>query len=112
MEVTCLILSVLAVLGAVGSAFFSRSSKPSSRFLSQFSDDTERLKEDWKAFRRQMLAEWEEAHHKLRSIAGRIDRQKRTDKAEAAGEAPPDGVMEDPVAAINRAFLRQRGINL
>jgi hypothetical protein len=73
----------------------------------------ESQQEDWKAFKRQMLAEWEEAHHKLRSIAGRIDRQKRTDKEAAGEEAPSNGVPEgDPIAAINRAFIRSRGINL
>lgn len=110
MEVTCLVLSILAILGAIGSAWFSRSLKPSSVPWEAFSD---RLQDEWRTFRRQMLEEWENSHHKLRSIAGRIDRQRRTDKEgqpEKEDESgPPPGTLD--IAAFNRAMLRSRGVN-
>lgn len=110
MEVTCLVLSILALVVATGSAWFLRSRKPSSAHLEAFSD---RLQDEWRTFRRQMLDEWENNHHKLRSIAGRIDRQQRKEKEnqseEEASPAAPGAPMD--IAAFNRAMLRSRGVN-
>lgn len=113
MEVLCLVLSVLAVLVSLGSLSFFRSSRPSLTSLKEFSETLEEFRGEFKRFKREIGDEWEAADHRLRSIAGRIDRARRKD----AKEQPADGEGEQPgepldEAAINRALLRSRGINL
>jgi hypothetical protein len=111
MEVTCLVLSILAVLGQIGFVwyfrFWVRSLKPSE-------DTSEALREEWASFRRAMQLEWDETYQKMRSIAGRIDRSKREIK-DGKGQSPSwDGVPEapplPPEILANRAMLAKRGM--
>ena len=115
MEVTCLVFSTLALAIAIGSAWYSRSSRQSLGSSTEFSEKLEAFQDQWRSFKRQMMDEWESTDHKLRSIAGRIDRAKR--EAKKNGQEPLDGDEEVAPgsvdeAAINRAILRARGVNL
>lgn len=108
-------LGVLSCL--LGSVSFWRSSKLSS-VLSEAS--LEKLVEENRSFKRNMTGEWEDAYHKLRSMAGRLDRLKRTMKEAEPEAEPPEpfpangqGAGSAPsLAELNRQMLRARGINL
>src|SRR5512139_381737 len=112
MEVLCLVLSLVSLLVAIGSALFSLLRKRSSVSWEEYSEP---LRDEVRAFKRQMTDEWENTHHKLRSIAGRIDRQKRTDKEGQREEEDGNGVGPAgplTIADINREILRRKGVNL
>ena len=115
MEVACLVFSTLALVASLGSVLFSRLSKRLPASLKEFSEKQEAQQDAWRTFKRQMIDEWEEAHHKLRSLAGRIDQQKRRTRERAEQEQdqeqePGNGLSDE--AALNRELLRRRGINL
>lgn len=99
---------LLAVLTGFGSSWLLRKRSSGSSEAS-----SERLQEEFRAFKRSVMGEWEDFHSKMRSLAGRMDRARRKGKDEE--EPPPEnGAPEEPfdVAQLNQRLLRARGVPL
>lgn len=100
---------LLAVLTGFGSSWLLRKRSSESSGAS-----SEKLEEEFRAFKRSVMGEWEDFHSKMRSLAGRMDRARRTngkagEPSEDPGEAPPEPF---DVAALNQRLLRARGVPL
>lgn len=97
----------LAVLTGYGSSWLSR--KRSSASSEAHSD---RLEEEFRAFKRSVMGEWEDFHSKMRSLAGRMDRARRKGREEE--DPPENGAPAESfdIAALNQQLLRARGVPL
>jgi len=100
-------VALAALSGFVSSWLLRKRSSESS------AERSEGLREEWKAFKRSMLTEWEDLHHRMRSMAGRMDRAKKKSNGE---EPPPEKEVREEsvvdIADINRQLLRSRGVPL
>lgn len=102
---------LLAALTGFGSYWLSRKRSSGSSV-----ESSERLQEEFRAFKRSVMGEWEDFHSKMRSLAGRMDRARRKGREEEepaeTNGAEPGGPESFDLAALNQRLLRARGVPL